>query len=132
MEVACGMRSEIQVFGNDYDTPDGTGVRDYVHVNDLARGHVSALEYIVKNEQSLIVNLGSEVGISVMELIETARRITGKPIPAKIVDRRPGDPAKLTATSKMAHELLGWTAQHSDIDTLIRTSWNVYAKNAGM
>jgi UDP-glucose 4-epimerase len=132
MEVACGMRAEIQVFGNDYDTPDGTGVRDYVHVNDLAVGHVSALEYIVKNDKSLIVNLGSEVGISVMELIETARRITGKPIPAKIVDRRPGDPAKLTATSKMAHELLGWTAQHSDIDTLIRTSWNVYAKNAGM
>ncbi|MDR2900286.1 MAG: UDP-glucose 4-epimerase GalE [Treponema sp.] len=132
MEVACGMRAEIQVFGSDYETPDGTGVRDYVHVNDLAVGHVSALDYIVNNEKSLIVNLGSEVGISVMEIIEAARRITGKPIPAKIVDRRPGDPAKLTATSKMAHELLGWTAQHSDIDTLIRTSWNVYSKNMGL
>jgi UDP-glucose 4-epimerase len=132
MEVACGMRVEIQVFGNDYDTPDGTGVRDYIHVNDLAIGHVSALNYIVKNEKSVIVNLGSEIGISVMEIIEAARRITGKAIPAKIVDRRPGDPAKLTATSKMAHELFGWTAQHSDIETLIRTSWNVYSKNMGV
>jgi UDP-glucose 4-epimerase len=132
MEVACGMRAEVQVFGDDYDTVDGTGVRDYIHVNDLAVGHVSALEYIVKNEKSLIVNLGSEIGISVMEIIEATRRITGRPIPAKIVGRRPGDPAKLTATSKMAHELLGWTAKHSDIDTLIRTSWNVYAKNMGM
>ncbi len=132
MEAACGMRAEVQVFGNDYDTADGTGVRDYIHVNDLAVGHVSALEYIVKNEQSLIVNLGSENGISVMEMIEEARRITGKPIPAKIAGRRPGDPAKLTATSQMAHDLLDWTARHSDIETLIRTSWNVYAKNMGL
>ena len=132
MEAACGMRVEVQVFGNDYDTVDGTGVRDYIHVNDLAEGHVSALEYIVKNEHSLVVNLGSETGISVMQIIETARQITGQPIPAKIVGRRPGDPAKLTASSKMAHDLLGWTAKHSDIETLIRTSWNVYAKKAGL
>lgn len=132
MEAACGIRAEVQVFGNDYDTVDGTGVRDYIHVNDLAVGHVAALEYIVKSEQSLIVNLGSEKGISVMEIIEAARRITGRPIPAKIVGRRPGDPAKLTATSKMAHDLLGWTAKYSDIETLIQTSWNVYSKNMVM
>jgi UDP-glucose 4-epimerase len=127
MEVAAGMRKEVQVFGDDYDTPDGTGVRDYVHVSDLAIGHVKALDYISRTAQSLSINLGSESGLSVLEIIQAARRISGKPIPAKIVGRRPGDPAKLTASSKMAHELLGWTACYSDADTLIRTSWDVYA-----
>jgi UDP-glucose 4-epimerase len=129
METACGMRSEVRVFGNDYDTPDGTGVRDYIHVSDLAAGHVMALEYIRKKDKSLIVNLGSETGLSVLEIIEAARRISGKPIPAKITGRRPGDPAKLTASAQFARETLGWTAKYSDPDTLIRTSWNVYTKN---
>lgn len=126
MEVAAGMRAELQVFGDDYATPDGTGVRDYVHVSDLARGHVAALGWIGKNDRSLIVNLGSESGISVKEMIDSARRITGKPIPAKIVGRRPGDPAKLVASSSLAHELLGWTAEFSDVDTLVRTTWEAY------
>jgi UDP-glucose 4-epimerase len=126
MEAACGMRKEVQIFGNDYDTPDGTGVRDYVHVSDLAVAHAAALDYTSKNDKSITVNLGSESGISVLEIIEAARRITGKPIPAKIVGRRAGDPAKLTATSKKARELLHWTAKHSDLDTLIKTSWDVY------
>jgi UDP-glucose 4-epimerase len=128
METACGMRREVQVFGNDYDTPDGTGVRDYIHVNDLATGHVMALEYIRKKDKSLIVNLGSETGLSVLEIIEAARRISGKPIPAKITGRRPGDPAKLTASAQLARETLGWTAKYSDPETLIRTSWNAYTK----
>jgi UDP-glucose 4-epimerase len=131
MEAACGMRPEVQVFGNDYDTPDGTGVRDYIHVTDLAIGHVAALEYIAKNDRSLTVNLGSELGISVLELIDAARRITGKPVPAKIVGRRPGDPAKLTASAKLARELLGWKAEYSDVDTLVRTSWNAYRAKLG-
>ena len=126
MEAACGMRSELSVFGNDYDTPDGTCIRDYIHVNDLAAAHAAALDYIGKKNQSLTVNLGSEKGISVMEVIETARKISGKPIPAKIAARRPGDPAKLTASSALARELLGWKAQYSDMETLVRTSWNVY------
>ncbi|QQO09266.1 UDP-glucose 4-epimerase GalE [Breznakiella homolactica] len=130
MEAACGMRPEVQVFGSDYDTPDGTGVRDYIHVNDLAVGHAAALDYIAKNGKSIIVNLGSETGLSVMEIIEAARKISGKPIPVKITGRRPGDPAKLTASSQLARELLGWKAQHSDLDTLISTSWGVY-KNQG-
>ncbi|MDR0689636.1 MAG: UDP-glucose 4-epimerase GalE [Spirochaetaceae bacterium] len=130
MEAAAGKRPEIQVFGNDYDTPDGTGVRDYVHVNDLARGHGAALEYITRNDRSLIVNLGSETGLSVMEIIEAARRISGKPIPVRIVGRRPGDPAKLTASSKLAHEVLDWTARHSDLDTLIRSTWEAYRRSA--
>jgi len=126
METACGMRPELQIFGDDYDTPDGTCIRDYIHVNDLATGHAAALNYISQNNKSLIVNLGSETGSSVMEVVETARKITGKPIPAKITSRRPGDPAKLTASSSLAHELLGWKAQYSDMETLIQTSWNVY------
>lgn len=132
MEAACGMRPKVQVFGTDYDTPDGTGVRDYVHVSDLAVGHVAALDYLAKKDKSLIVNLGSEEGFSVLELIEAARRITGKPIPQETVGRRPGDPAKLTASSARARELLGWKAKYSDVDTLVRTSWEAYRKHAGL
>ncbi|HUX38856.1 MAG TPA: UDP-glucose 4-epimerase GalE [Rectinemataceae bacterium] len=126
MEVAVGMRPQLQVFGDDYDTPDGTGMRDYVHVSDLARGHVAALDWIGRNDRSLVVNLGSEEGISVKEMLESARRITGKPIPAVFVGRRPGDPAKLVASSALARELLGWEARHSDVDTLVRTTWEAY------
>lgn len=129
MEAAAGMRSKVQIFGNDYDTPDGTGVRDYVHVSDLAAGHAAAADYLAKEDKSLIVNLGSEAGLSVLQLVESARKITGRPVPAEIVARRPGDPAKLTASSKRARELLGWTAKYSDVDTLVRTSWDAYLKN---
>ena len=126
MEVAAGMRNELHIFGNDYPTKDGTGIRDYVHVSDLAVGHVAALEYMKKNDASLIVNLGSEEGLSVLEILEQARRITGKPIPAVITARRPGDPAKLVAGSQLAQKLLGWKARYSDVETLVKTSWNVY------
>ena len=126
METASGSRKEMQIFGNDYDTPDGTCIRDYIHVNDLAKGHVMALDYIIKNNKSITVNLGSEHGCSVTEVIEAARKITGRPIPAKITGRRAGDPAKLTASSSLAFELLGWKAECSDIETLIKTSWEVY------
>jgi UDP-glucose 4-epimerase len=126
METAGGIRKELQIFGDDYDTPDGTCVRDYIHVSDLAAAHVLALDYIVKNEKSITVNLGSETGSSVMEVLETARRVTGKPIPARITGRRPGDPAKLTASAALARELLGWKAEHSDLETLVRTSWDAY------
>jgi len=126
METACGQRNEMQIFGNDYDTPDGTCIRDYVHVNDLAAGHALALDYVVKNDRSIIVNLGSETGCSVMEVLETARKVTGKSIPAKIAGRRSGDPAKLYASSAIAKSLLGWEARYSDMETLIKTSWEVY------
>ena len=130
MEAACGVRKELTVFGNDYDTPDGTCIRDYIHVNDLAAAHALALDYISKNNKSLTVNLGSETGSSVLEVLETSRRITGQPIPSRFVERRPGDPAKLTASAGLAHSLLNWKAKHSDMDTLVRTSWEVY-KNIG-
>lgn len=126
MEVACGMKDEMKVFGNDYDTRDGTCIRDYVHVTDLARAHVMALDYITKNDKSLAVNLGTEKGTTVKEIIDAARRITGKPIPSKDVERRPGDPACLYTTSKKAKELLGWEPKYSDVDTLVKTTWEVY------
>ena len=128
METACGTRKEMRIFGSDYDTPDGTCIRDYVHVNDLACGHAAALDYIIKNNKSIIVNLGSEQGFSVSEVLETARRVTGKPIPAKTAGRREGDPAKLTASCSLAHDLLGWKAKNSDLETLISTSWKVYER----
>ncbi|MDR0706595.1 MAG: UDP-glucose 4-epimerase GalE [Treponema sp.] len=126
MEAAAGLRNEVSVFGDDYDTPDGTCVRDYIHVNDLAAAHVQALDYIRKNGKSLTVNLGSEKGTSVFEVIETARRVTGKLIPTRIAGRRAGDPARLTASASYAREILGWEARHSDMETIIRTSWDVY------
>jgi UDP-glucose 4-epimerase len=126
MEAAAGIRKEMQVYGSDYDTPDGTCVRDYIHVSDLAVAHVKALEYIAKNERSLTVNLGTGKGTSVLEVIEAARRITGRDIPVKITGRRPGDPAKLTASSDLAFTTMNWKAGHSDIDTIVRTSWEVY------
>lgn len=128
MEVACGMRKELHVFGNDYDTRDGTCIRDYVHVKDLAVAHVKALEYIKSNQKSLKVNLGSEVGVTVTEMIEAARRITGQEISAKYVERRAGDPACLYATSALARETLSWTPQWSDVDTLVSSTWHVYDK----
>ena len=126
MEVAAGMKEGMKVFGNDYDTRDGTCIRDYVHVTDLARAHVMALDYIKKNYKSLTVNLGTEKGTTVKEIIEASRRITGKAIPAEDVERRPGDPACLYATSKRAKELLGWEPKYSDVDTLVKTTWEVY------
>lgn len=128
MEVACGMREKMKIFGNDYDTRDGTCIRDYVHVTDLAAAHVKALDYIVKNNESLTVNLGSETGTSVTEMVESARRITGHAIPADYVERRPGDPACLVASAKYAAEKLNWKANYSDIDTLIQTTYNAYKK----
>jgi UDP-glucose 4-epimerase len=126
MEAASGMREEVSVFGGDYDTPDGSGVRDYVHVTDLARGHTAALDTLVRTGKSFTVNLGGENGISVLEMIETARRVTGKEIRYRVTDRRPGDPAKLTASSEKALELLGWKPLFSDAETLVSSSWKVY------
>lgn len=132
METAVGKRKLMKIFGNDYDTPDGTCIRDYVHVTDLATAHVKALEYLSKNSDNLKLNLGSENGISVLQMIEAARRITGKEIPAEITNRRAGDPSNLYATSKLAHEKLNWYARYSDIDTLISSTWKAYKRNYGI
>lgn len=128
METACGMRQRMKVFGSDYDTPDGTCIRDYVHVTDLADAHVRALDYISEKNESIVANLGSETGVSVKEMLEAARKITKKEIPADFVERRAGDPAKLVATSAYAREKLGWVPKYSDVNTLIDSTWNAYQK----
>jgi UDP-glucose 4-epimerase len=128
MEAACGMRRKVAVFGTDYDTRDGTCIRDYVHVTDLAIAHALALDYVTREGKSLLVNRGSEQGITVKEMLEAARRITGKPIPTEETGRRAGDPACLVATSSYARETLGWQAAHSDIDTLVASTWQAYQK----
>ena len=127
MEAALGER-ELKIFGTDYETRDGTCIRDYVHVTDLARAHVMALDYIEKNNKSLMLNLGTEKGTTVKEIIEAARKITGKPIPAAEEPRRPGDPAELYATSKLAKELLNWEPKFSDVETLVKTTWDAYTR----
>ncbi len=126
MEVATGIRKSLSIFGNDYETGDGTGVRDYVHVSDLADAHLLAYEYLARYDKSITVNLGSETGISVGALLDIARRITGKAIPAAVTARRPGDSAVMIASSKKAAELLGWRARHSDCETLVSSTWNLY------
>jgi UDP-glucose 4-epimerase len=130
MEAAAGMREGVSIFGQDYDTPDGTGVRDYVHVNDLADAHVAAFNHIETKKESLMVNLGSGSGISVKEMIDTARAVSGRPILARIAPRRPGDAAKLIASSAKALSVLGWKAKRSDVKTLIESTWNVYKRYA--
>jgi len=129
MEAASGIRKNVEVFGSDYNTPDGTCIRDYIHVSDLAIGHILALEYIMSYNKSLTVNLGSETGVSVLEMIETAKKVTGVNIPFKVVDRRAGDPAKLTSSALFAKETLKWQAQYSDVKTLISSTWDIYKKN---
>ncbi|MGL1901109.1 MAG: UDP-glucose 4-epimerase GalE [Fibrobacterales bacterium] len=129
MEAAAGMREKLMVFGDDYDTVDGTGVRDYIHVTDLARAHVMSLQYIEKENKSLTVNLGTGNGVSVLEMINTAKEITGRDIAYDIVGRRAGDPADLYASSQKAFDLLGWKAECSDVKTLLESTWNAYLAN---
>ncbi|HNF27214.1 MAG TPA: GDP-mannose 4,6-dehydratase, partial [Leptospiraceae bacterium] len=126
METACGMRKEFQIYGEDYDTPDGTCIRDYIHVTDLAEAHVLSLDYLIKNRESLIVNLGSENGYSVKEIVSISEKVVGKKIPHSPTGRRAGDPAKLLASSAKARNLLNWTPKHSSAESLVSTMWNVY------
>ena len=126
MEAAAGIRGRLAIFGNDYPTPDGTCIRDYIHVTDLATGHLAAAEYLIKNRQSLTVNLGTGNGISVQEMADKAKVITGVDFKVEYAPRRPGDPANLVASSDKAFKLLGWRAVHSSVENLISTSWNMY------
>jgi UDP-glucose 4-epimerase len=125
MEVASGRREKMEVFGNDYDTSDGTGVRDYIHVTDLATAHVKAIEYLNENE-SIILNLATGESHSVLDVINKTKEISGKNIPYHIVDRRPGDPAELYAGTTLAFDQLDWKANHSGLKSLIETTWQVY------
>ena len=124
LQVPNGQREFISIFGNDYPTPAGTCIRDYIHVTDLADAHILAVDYLLKGGQSDIFNLGNGVGFSVREVIETARKVTGHPIPAKEVARRAGDPAQLIASSEKAKKVLGWNPQHDSLEEIISTAWN--------
>ncbi|NHZ86476.1 MAG: UDP-glucose 4-epimerase GalE [Planctomycetia bacterium] len=126
METACGMRDIVQIYGNDYDTIDGTGVRDYIHVSDLAVAHVLALKYLVENKKNLTVNLSTGKGYSVLEAINKAKEITEKEIPYKIIGRREGDPDTVVASFAKANKILNWKAKYSDLETILSTMWNIY------
>ncbi|MGT2924334.1 UDP-glucose 4-epimerase GalE [Streptococcus caviae] len=123
LQVAQGTREKIMIFGDDYDTPDGTNVRDYVHPFDLADAHLLAVNYLREGNPSTAFNLGSSTGFSNLQILEAARKVTGKEIPAEKADRRPGDPDTLVASSEKAREILGWKPQFDDIEKIIETAW---------
>ena len=125
MEVASRKRDKLFVYGNDFNTNDGTGVRDYVHVSDLARAHLAAID-ILSTHQSATINLGSEKQYSVMDVIRLTEKITGKEIPYEVAGRREGDPDKIYASSENALNLLGWFAKDSELNNIIETTWRIY------
>jgi UDP-glucose 4-epimerase len=126
LDVALGRRPSIRIYGADYPTPDGTCIRDYIHVSDLADAHLLALDALETAQETsgrLIFNLGNGQGFSVLEVIESARRVTGRPIPAEVYPRRPGDPAVLVASSEKAIRELGWKPKYTQLDEIVRTAW---------
>lgn len=123
LQVPNKKREYISIFGDDYDTEDGTCVRDYIHVTDLAQAHILAVKYLAEGNESNIFNLGNGVGFTVNQVIETARKVTGHPIPAKVSPRRAGDPAKLIASSEKAKTVLGWKPEHADLEEIIASAW---------
>jgi UDP-glucose 4-epimerase len=128
LRAALGELPHVSVFGNDYPTPDGTAIRDYIHVIDLGAAHLLALDYLTKGEPSEFVNLGTGHGYSVMEIIETARRITGREINIRIEPRRAGDPSRLIAEAGRAARVLGWKPQHSSLDEIIESAWKWHSR----
>jgi UDP-glucose 4-epimerase len=127
-QVAVGRRDRLSVFGDDYDTPDGTGVRDYIHVVDLARGHLAALDALVKRDASLVVNLGTGQGYSVLDVVRAFEKASGKPVPYEIVARRPGDVASCFADPAAAENILGWRAQFG-IERMCADHWRWQSSN---
>jgi UDP-glucose 4-epimerase len=126
LDVALGRRPSIRIYGEDYPTPDGTCIRDFIHVSDLADAHLLALDALGTADETngrLIFNLGNGQGFSVREVIESARRVTGHPIPAEVYPRRTGDPAVLVASSEKAIRELGWKPKYTQLDEIVRTAW---------
>ena len=123
LQVPNGKRESVSIYGADYDTPDGTCIRDYIHVTDLAKAHILAVEYLMKGGESNVFNLGNGVGYSVREVIETARKVTGHPIPAVEIPRRAGDPARLVASGEKAKAILGWKPEITELEDIIRSAW---------
>lgn len=129
LQVALGKRDFITIYGEDYDTEDGTCVRDYIHVEDLIEAHILAMKYLLNGGQSNIFNLGSSQGFSVKEIIESARKVTKHSIPAQIGERRAGDPSKLVASSDKARKILGWNPSRTNITKIIEDAWVWHTNN---
>ncbi len=124
LQVPNGQRDHISIFGEDYPTKDGTCVRDYIHVTDLAQAHILAMDYLLQGGESNVFNLGNGVGFTVKEVIDVARKVTGHPIPAQVSPRRAGDPAQLVASSEKARTVLGWKPQYADLETIVSSAWD--------
>lgn len=124
IQAALGQRASIRIFGTDYSTPDGTCLRDYVHVSDLARAHVAALNYLLKGGESAAFNLGTGKGYSVREVVEAVQRISGRPVSVEEAPRRDGDPPVLMADARKAREELGWEPQYDTLDAIVQTAWD--------
>jgi UDP-glucose 4-epimerase len=131
LQTALGQRESISIFGTDYPTPDGTCIRDYIHVTDLATAHILGLEYLLKGGNSTAFNLGNGSGFSVKQVIEAAKQVTERPIKAVELDRRPGDPPALIGSSEKARATLGWQPQYADLHQIIRHAWNWHQKRHG-
>lgn len=129
--AALGRRPDIEIFGTDYPTPDGTAVRDYIHVCDLARAHIAALDRLAASPEPLTVNLGTGAGYSVRQVVEACRRITGRAIAAREAPRRAGDPPQLIAKVEQAHQRLAWRAEMSDLDSIVASAWAWHSAQAG-
>lgn len=123
LQVPLGQREYISIFGDDYDTKDGTCIRDYIHVTDLAQAHILAVKYLLNGGESNTFNLGNGVGFTVKEVIETAKKATGLGIEARVAPRRAGDPARLIASSEKAKEVLGWKPEHDNLEEIISSAW---------
>lgn len=128
LDAASGKRADIKVFGTDYDTLDGSCIRDYIHVTDLASAHLLALHHLEKGGESDFFNLGNALGTSVLEVVDSVRRVTGKEFQVTLADRRPGDPATLVGSSEKAQKVLGWKPIYGEIDTIVTHAWNWYQK----
>lgn len=131
LATALGKRENIAIYGTDYDTPDGTCIRDYIHVDDLAQAHVLGLEYLLKGGNTDVFNLGSGQGFSIKEVIEAARAVTNQPIPVTLAERRPGDSPILVGSGEKAKRILGWQPQYADLKTIIEHAWSWHQKRHG-
>jgi UDP-glucose 4-epimerase len=128
LAAAAQRLEKVTIFGNDYPTPDGTCIRDYIHVNDLARAHILSLDFLNEKKESICLNLGNNKGFSVREIIEKARHVTGRNIISTDSKRRPGDPARLVGSAQKARDILAWKPEFDDLETIIRTAWEWHKK----
>ena len=126
MEVAIGRKTQVAVYGNNYNTKDGTGVRDYIHVSDLAKAHIDSINYISNNKKNLTINLGNEIGYSVLDVISKSSEVSEKRIEHKIEARREGDIGSLIANTDLAKKLINWKPRYSDLDTIVNSTWEIY------